>query len=257
MRGLGRALLGALHPLVILAEVAVLAAVWQWGAGFWRAPGALTVATAGFLVGRRMLVFAVYYGGFALLVRALPKRRLPPQLHPDPQPQVAGEVRRSMMSWAIAAGYELLLALAVSTGALRLSSAPWWSLQGIAVAVLLVVWADLHFYLVHRLLHVRWLYRTVHRVHHLSIAPNPWSSLSFHPIEALLYFSAVLGVWLLPVTAFHVVFVILAVDLTPAYGHLGYGRPDSGAAFHFLHHRRNRVNYGASALWDHVFGTRA
>jgi hypothetical protein len=54
-----------------------------------------------------------------------------------------------------------------------------------------VVIGDSHFYWTHRLLHtVPWLYKHVHRTHHLSTSPGPLSGLSFHPAESLLYFSS-------------------------------------------------------------------
>ena len=43
---------------------------------------------------------------------------------------------------------------------------------GIAVMYL---WGDLHFYWTHRLLHTHWLYRAVHKVHHESFNPDPFS----------------------------------------------------------------------------------
>eukprot|EP01013_Petalomonas_cantuscygni_P016173 TRINITY_DN33128_c0_g1_i1.p1 TRINITY_DN33128_c0_g1~~TRINITY_DN33128_c0_g1_i1.p1 ORF type:complete len:419 (-),score=46.24 TRINITY_DN33128_c0_g1_i1:342-1598(-) len=61
----------------------------------------------------------------------------------------------------------------------------------------LVFFADLHFYAVHRLLHtnqvvagaIPGLYSAVHAVHHESYNPSAWSGLSFHPLESFLYFS--------------------------------------------------------------------
>lgn len=36
-------------------------------------------------------------------------------------------------------------------------------------------WGDFHFYWTHRMLHTKWLYRNVHKVHHESFNPDPFS----------------------------------------------------------------------------------
>jgi hypothetical protein len=46
---------------------------------------------------------------------------------------------------------------------------------------------EVHFFLIHRLIHTPLLYKWVHSVHHNSINPSPWSSLSMHPVEAFIY----------------------------------------------------------------------
>lgn len=48
--------------------------------------------------------------------------------------------------------------------------------------------AEAHFYWTHRMLHASsWLYRNVHKVHHVSHDPNPLSGISFHPVEGAIY----------------------------------------------------------------------
>ena len=48
---------------------------------------------------------------------------------------------------------------------------------------------EVHFFFIHRLIHTPFLYKHVHSVHHNSINPSPWSSLSMHPVESALYFA--------------------------------------------------------------------
>ena len=54
-----------------------------------------------------------------------------------------------------------------------------------AEIVVLMVWNDVHFWLNHRLLHAKALVR-FHGDHHRSYVTTPWSTYSFHPLEALM-----------------------------------------------------------------------
>ena len=125
---------------------------------------------------------------------------------------------------------------------------------------------DAHFYLVQRLLHYRWLYRTVHQLHHKNMDIGPWSGMSMHPIEHILYFSGALLHWVLLSHPLHVIFHVQATGLTPAMGHVGYHKwikkDGSGASigqryFRFLHHRYFECNYGGDGTvpLDKWFGT--
>jgi sterol desaturase/sphingolipid hydroxylase (fatty acid hydroxylase superfamily) len=58
-----------------------------------------------------------------------------------------------------------------------------WFVASIGVMVVL---HDTYFYWTHRLLHHRLLYRLVHRTHHLSTSPTPWTAYAFSPAEALI-----------------------------------------------------------------------
>ena len=59
-----------------------------------------------------------------------------------------------------------------------------WYLIGFGL--ILPLFHELHFYCIHRLIHVPVPYKWVHSVHHNSVNPSPWSSLSMHPVEHLL-----------------------------------------------------------------------
>jgi hypothetical protein len=71
-------------------------------------------------------------------------------------------------------------------------------LEGAPVSLLAVLlggltmyaWGDVHFYFAHRLLHTKWLYKNVHKFHHESYNPTPFSGLSMHWFESMVYFSA-------------------------------------------------------------------
>ena len=62
----------------------------------------------------------------------------------------------------------------------------------VAGLVLLPIWSAFHFYWMHRLLHVPFIYKHVHSLHHRNVNVGPWSGLSMHPVEHLLYLSSLL-----------------------------------------------------------------
>jgi sterol desaturase/sphingolipid hydroxylase (fatty acid hydroxylase superfamily) len=125
-------------------------------------------------------------------------------------------------------------------------------------------WRDLHFYLVHRLIHWGPLYRLAHNVHHKNINPGPWSGLAMHPVEHMLYFSCALLYLFFP---FHPAFSVIALmhaGLSPAPGHAGFERIalDDGRSLdldcyaHYLHHKYFECNYADGILpLDKWFGT--
>jgi sterol desaturase/sphingolipid hydroxylase (fatty acid hydroxylase superfamily) len=120
-------------------------------------------------------------------------------------------------------------------------------------ALLLIspVWTIAHFYAIHRLLHWRPLFRHAHHIHHRNINIGPWSGLSMHPFEHLLYFSAVCLFWIVPSHPLIVQFTLINLALGASVGHLGFGKVALGGGKHFynehyihyLHHRYFRINY--------------
>lgn len=124
----------------------------------------------------------------------------------------------------------------------------------------LFVWIDTHFYFMHRLLHVPILYRHIHKVHHESINPDPWSGLSFHPVEAFLYFSSLLICCVLPIPHWAFCLHKTALLVAPANGHHGHKIPwlpdVLSSDDHFIHHAKFTCNYGSpTCFWDYVFDT--
>lgn len=51
---------------------------------------------------------------------------------------------------------------------------------------ILLVWNEIHFFLMHSLLHTPFLHKKVHIIHHRSVLTTPFSTYSFHWIEALM-----------------------------------------------------------------------
>jgi sterol desaturase/sphingolipid hydroxylase (fatty acid hydroxylase superfamily) len=123
-------------------------------------------------------------------------------------------------------------------------------------ALAVYVWGDAHFYWTHRLLHTSWLYKNVHKEHHESFNPDPFSGLSMHPIESSIYFSAGLIPGLLGVPMWLVRLNFIGLLVFPLEGHSGYGSwAVESSNNHYIHHAKFNWNYGSSPLWDRLCGT--
>lgn len=132
-----------------------------------------------------------------------------------------------------------------------------------------LVVVELYLYGLHRLMHTRRLFRSVHRFHHLSAATDAWTALSLHPVEAL----AAFGIFPALVAAYpvHVATIVLvsAFMITALVATHVNHEPvprtwhESVATswlttplVHVAHHADARVNFGAATtLPDRIFGT--
>lgn len=134
----------------------------------------------------------------------------------------------------------------------------------IVLMLLVPMWESLHFYLIHRLIHVGPLYHIIHKVHHNSVNPGPWSGMSMHTFEHLIYFTGVLIFFVVPSHPLHAMFFLVFRALSPAKGHLGFHRIvtddekfiNTDGYNHYLHHKYFEVNYGDRMIpLDEWFGT--
>jgi sterol desaturase/sphingolipid hydroxylase (fatty acid hydroxylase superfamily) len=124
------------------------------------------------------------------------------------------------------------------------------------ILILIPIFKDLHFYLIHRALHWPPLYKLVHSLHHNSVNPAPWSGLAMHPIESLAYFSGALIHLIIPSNPFHFLFHIYSMGIAPALSHTGYERlqvggvnmVSGGSQMHYLHHKYFECNYGVGLI---------
>jgi len=128
---------------------------------------------------------------------------------------------------------------------------------------------DAYFYLIHRFMHQPKLFRIIHKIHHLSTNPSPWTAYAFHPVEALLEAGIIpLIAFTLPVHPSALGIFLLFQFFFNVYGHLGYelyprgfqnswiGRWVNTGVAHNQHHQFFHGNYGLYTLiWDRLFGT--
>lgn len=157
-----------------------------------------------------------------------------------------------VMLWAYANGYAPWLGFAEHP----------WILAGVALAVPII--HELHFFCIHRLIHTPLLYKWVHSVHHNSVNPSPWSSLSMHPVEHLLYFGTAFYHLILPSNPVLMLYRLHYAGFGAIPGHVGFDKielgadelVDSHAYAHYLHHKYFEVNYGDALIpLDRWFGT--
>ena len=174
--------------------------------------------------------------------------------------------------WSIVSGgtvwtvYEALMLWAYGNG-----WAPFITLHSnpvlfIGLAAVLPFWQDLHFYVVHRISHWKPLYKSAHYLHHKNTNVGPWSGLSMHPIEHILYFSRWIILFIIPSHPIHMFYLMQRPALNPSIGHTGFDEiifkkdTDRGMSidsfFHYLHHRHFECNYGTAVIpFDRWFGT--
>ncbi|MBL8020235.1 MAG: sterol desaturase family protein [Leptospirales bacterium] len=135
--------------------------------------------------------------------------------------------------------------------------------------VIMIILHDGYFYWTHRLMHSRILFKTFHRIHHLSRTPSPLAAYAFSPFEALVQLA------IFPMIVFVIPAHPIALFIFPTWmilrnvlGHSGYEffpawfattpvvRSLTTAVHHDMHHDTMRGNYGLYfRFWDRMMGT--
>ena len=144
------------------------------------------------------------------------------------------------------------------------SSSPLGILWFLLLFPVLVLWQSTHLYFTHRLLHWKPLFRVAHALHHRNVNTGPWSGLSMHPIEHLLYFSTIVIHFVVASHPIHMMYHMYFTALAAVTSHTGYSGlvikgknvVSLGTFHHQLHHRYFDCNYGDdNTPWDQVFGS--
>ena len=180
-----------------------------------------------------------------------------------------GQVRDNAF-WTLSSGvgvwtaFEVLLFWAMGYGyapVLFWSDNPVWF---IALFFLTPVWISFHFYWIHRALHWPPLYKLAHSLHHRNVNVGPWSGISMHPVEHVLFYTNFAIHLVVPSHPLHVLFHGYVQSTHPVFSHSGFEKlvvNDSpqlrmGVYFHQLHHRYFECNYGTVEMpWDRWFGS--
>jgi sterol desaturase/sphingolipid hydroxylase (fatty acid hydroxylase superfamily) len=140
------------------------------------------------------------------------------------------------------------------------------SWQKITLEILvLVAWNDVHFWINHRLLHTK-LLRRFHLPHHRSVVTTPFSTYSFHPIEALMLGNVIMlpmvlhdfSFWsLASVPLFSLFFNCIGHANYDFFPNVSYAHWFAASRRHHLHHACYNGNYGFQfTFMDRLFRTR-
>lgn len=163
------------------------------------------------------------------------------------------------------------IVVAMEVCALWLFANGWGSIEfvtehPILFALLLVFIPILHeayFFFVHWFMHWEPFYQWCHSIHHNSINPSPWTSMSNHPVETVLQFLPSV-IWI-PLCPFLALYHLNTVAFSSVLGHIGFEKIEindkaawsTHAYPHYLHHKHFDVNYCDDGYlpWDRWFGT--
>ena len=181
-----------------------------------------------------------------------------------------GSQVKDNMFWTLASGvtvwtlYEAFMLWALANQyAPELTIPQQWFWLALIV-FLIPLWETTHFFLIHRLIHTSKFYQRVHALHHRNTNVGPWSGLSMHPIEHLIYLSTVLIHFIVPSSPFLITFHLMYFTLSAATTHTGYQGIvlnnrlilPLGTFHHQLHHRYFTCNYGGLEIpWDEWTGS--
>ena len=224
---------------------------------------------------RNILLMITVAGGLHLYLYTF--KRQGKKLKYDPRPlmikgrqfSLGGQIRDNMF-WTLASGvtvwtfYEIIMFWAMANGwapVLTWNDSPFWF---IGLFILIPIWESFYFYWTHRALHWPPLYKLVHSVHHRNINVGPWSGLSMHPVEHLIFLGSILVHWIIPANPVHILYHMQYFTLTAATTHAGFegivvkdqNRLRLGTFHHQMHHRYFECNYGGLEVpWDKLFGS--
>jgi len=172
--------------------------------------------------------------------------------------------------WTLVSGvpiwtcYEALLLWSCANGYVAIITPSENPVMFIALFFLVPFVHEVGFYFAHRFLHFPWLYRIAHQLHHRNNNPGPWSGLSMHPLEHIIYFSSALIFFIVPAHPVHIINLLSRLGLAPAQGHTGFDRVATGDSAsidtsyyaHYLHHKYFEVNYADGMVpLDKWFGS--
>ena len=146
----------------------------------------------------------------------------------------------------------------------RLPSFP----EAIGHVVLLFLIQDTLFYWLHRVLHMGWVYKRIHRYHHQFSSPTGVCANVAHPVEYLVAFALPIAVGIILLGTHFVVFSVFLslMFLHNVQTHCGYNYPwditslltSNDVTLHDDHHDCNHGNYsgGVTDWWDRLCGTK-
>lgn len=187
-----------------------------------------------------------------------------------------GQIRReslySLLTSAIFATVGILLCWLWERGVIQVYTDfdlyGYWYLPVSFIVVLII--QDTYYYWTHRWMHQNQrVYNLLHRVHHDSVIPSPWTSFSFHPTESMVQAVILPLVFtLIPVHYVVLVLLLLTMSISAVINHLNIdlmpvklrrsylAKYLIGAKHHAHHHTKAQHNFGLYfTYWDRWLNT--
>ncbi|QED38629.1 sterol desaturase family protein [Antarcticibacterium arcticum] len=212
-------------------------------------------------------VFYWYY--YKLRAQRYSSKRLSKRKHRKGQikKEIVYSIKSSVIFAAVGAGTYWLYQQGVTAIYIEPSQWGYWYLPLSLLLVFLI--HETYYYWVHRAMHHPKIFKYVHKVHHDSLTPTPWTAFSFHPWESIIE-ALILPIILifLPVNIYVLGFYLLFMTLSSVINHLdieiyppkflnsGVGKQFIGATHHHHHHTEFNTNYGLYFnFWDRWMGT--
>jgi sterol desaturase/sphingolipid hydroxylase (fatty acid hydroxylase superfamily) len=247
--------------------------VWRFATPSADSMRSLALAPIAFILARNLVLVCLWFGAIHWLLY-IRRNQGTQTKYNERWPRASerfmfGSQNRENVFWTLASAVPVWTAFEVVT--LWLSAhdrlpQPGWSRHPLwfaAMLLLIPLWREVHFYAVHRLIHSNLLYERVHALHHRNTNPGPWSGLSMHPVEHLLYFTCVVIHWVIASHPLHAMFTLIHAGMSPAPGQSGFECVTVGPATiqpggwnHYLHHKYFEVNYADGAIpFDKWFGS--
>lgn len=250
-----------------IAENSILAvlatATWLWFQPTMEEAGTLAFSWIAEMFVRNIILLSLVAGGLHLYFYIWQRQGLEGkfdqrELKKENRAFTFNDQVHDNMFWSLGSGvifwtgYEALMFWAMANGyvpVLNWDDSPVWFA---AMIFLTPLWISFHFYWIHRWIHWPPLYKAVHALHHRNTNVGPWSGLSMHPVEHLIFFSSILIHWVLAAHPIHILFHMQHQALTAVTSHTGFeglligekNRFSLGTYHHQLHHRYFDCNYG-------------
>lgn len=160
----------------------------------------------------------------------------------------------------------------------QILSDPYQIALNVLCVLLVPVWRDVHFYIAHRFIHVRAIYKYVHSLHHRNNDVEPFAGMCMHPVEHLYYFSnAFVPSLYLNVSPLVFLWCFMHLTLAPGASHSGFEDHfqadqvrersqgtcpsyritltnvfSTSSQYHYLHHAKFECNYGSTFIKRHI-----